>query len=831
MVDEETRRGVKQSCGRESVVELSSSSSSSNICQLLMIHMTGGAPFGFRIASTRANGFSPFVISMIRMNGKAYRSGLKESDFVLAINGFSCCSLITHQSATKLMEYDDPELTLHVLRGENVCDDSIRSSLQSLDSQILVLTDEEIQSVIAKKLSNQQLKLHVSRSPYVNSPSPQLASPFRLQPPSQARGKLADRRKDRRVAFQQEHNDAMSYFSYDGFNEKKNTNSDDYSTETTSCKDITNEQKSSFINDSDRSNEEHKLNTLEYRKNDNDAQSHLYRFQDQLNSQTISKSGIAIGARPSETTLSQASPAISTERTNETHGITETVEINENQADSELKMQLCDMQKQNQDPIKREDNFRSRYRVEQKFEFKPLQQSRYYDADSGQFTEKKTTIPRKRRSNSISSCYMYINPSGIKSSLSTEDSRSLDCESKNSQEAHFKQGTCTDRTTPFLAPVKQVPILKLPRSPLAHIQYNTLSNVTFNTGLENVSSKDFPQIPNLEHVDSSVHYPAALANDGYSGSPPSLGPKEVADYLKTCLNRSFQKNNQFSMAGETSSALYSQHSGPHNDKIDSRLIRSRLSAVTAANKMTNAPASSSNYVNQSKELTSRRSYRYPEYYSDGGEWNTPLEYMHSSSNKVNRHGPTQESGQNITDDEFCRSTTRMRPNSTTKPHRQDLNESIAINEGRGGRLFARRRANSDAWIIGERPPVDTLQATSGVDDSGTFYSLPRHRRSSLANRHHNSIETTQTASPEYKRDCMETPFIRSDSHQPYEATPTAVFPYSSVPMRQSFGRQTMNLSPKTPKSLVREQVNLKSSGQGLSQKQLNFRENIGYSDL
>lgn len=52
------------------------------------------------------------------MNGKAYRSGLQESDFVLAINGFSCCNLITHQSATKLMEYDDPELTLHVLRYE-----------------------------------------------------------------------------------------------------------------------------------------------------------------------------------------------------------------------------------------------------------------------------------------------------------------------------------------------------------------------------------------------------------------------------------------------------------------------------------------------------------------------------------------------------------------------------------------------------------------------------------------------------------------------------------------------------------------------------------------
>lgn len=657
-----------------------------------------------------------------------------------------------------------------------------------------MLTDEEIQSVIAKNLSNQQLKLHVSRSPYVNSASPQLASPFRLQPPSQARGKLADRRKDRQVAFQQEHNDAVSYFSYDGFNEKKNTNSVDYSTETTSCKDLNNEQKSSFINVSDRSNEKHKLNTLEYRKNDNDAQSHLYRFQDQLNGQTISKSDIVIGARPSEIKLSQALPSISTERTNETHGITETVEINENQADSEFKMQLCDIQKQNQDPIKREDNFRSRYRVEQKFEFKQLQQSRYYDADSGQFTEKKTAIPRKRRSNSISSCYMYISPSGIKSSLSTEDNRSLDSVSQNFQEAHLKQGTCTDRTTPSLAPVKQVPISKLPQSPLAHIQNNTLSNATSNTGLENVSSKDFPRIPNLEHVDSSVHYPAALATDRYSGSQ-SLVPKEVADYPKTCLNRSFQKNNQFSMADETSSALYCQHSGSRNGKVDSS-ANCRLSAVTAANKMTNAPASISNYVNQSKQLTSRRSYRYPEYpeyYSDGGEWNTPLEYMHSSSNKVNRHGPTQEYGQNITDDEFCRSTTRVRTNSSTKPQRQDLNESIAINEGRGGRLFARRRANSDAWIIGERnakgPPVDTLQATSGVGDSGTFYSLPRHRRSSLANRHHNSIDTTQAASPEYKRDCTEAPFIRSYSHQPYEATPTGklqmtVSPHKDRPTRQ-----------------------------------------------
>eukprot|EP00117_Sycon_ciliatum_P006155 scpid25991/ scgid9812/ Sorbin and SH3 domain-containing protein 1; Ponsin; SH3 domain protein 5; SH3P12; c-Cbl-associated protein len=77
--------------------------------------LTGGAPWGFRLQGGREFR-SPLRILKVTAGGKAERAGLKESDYLVAINGESCDDCL-HNYALQRVKSAGASLTLSISRG------------------------------------------------------------------------------------------------------------------------------------------------------------------------------------------------------------------------------------------------------------------------------------------------------------------------------------------------------------------------------------------------------------------------------------------------------------------------------------------------------------------------------------------------------------------------------------------------------------------------------------------------------------------------------------------------------------------------------------------
>lgn len=391
-------------------------------------------------------------------------------------------------------------------------------------------------------------------------------------------------------------------------------------------------------------------------------------------------------------------------------------------------------------------HLRNRYRVEQNIVFKPEDQARYYDAESGQFRESSSEKPPKRRSNSISCYHMYIGSGVPKPSFVVENRGHFQepdgCNRWKSSEDNRQQfdgtvhqwanGSIKDPVTEFnqgvsksLSTSIQVPQASSPG----------ISNIRTSSSV-NLSQQFYPTVT-LSHIA-----------DSWSSNRPTQSATTPTEQLQASSNkwktRSLQQSSlvrPFSPAVDNLPLI-----GPNSLPISTAKL------VPASKGSVLHEASPGSILSTSKALPTLISLR-----SNEDEAHSPSvvrthflpvnktglakvrpSQHYSGMKSVNYDAPRSSSSKSQTSYTLGFDTNQQltqpeeifepvyyhsvhKPNSSinqTWPVNASSNllNTVSTTEGKGGRLFARRRANSDAWIVGEKEEPNKTAAKSTMSD-------------------------------------------------------------------------------------------------------------------
>lgn len=401
------------------------------------------------------------------------------------------------------------------------------------------------------------------------------------------------------------------------------------------------------------------------------------------------------------------------------------------------------------------NHLRNRYRVEQNIVFKPVEQARFYDAESGQFRENSSEKLPKRRSNSISCYHMYIGSGIPKPSSVVENNKEHfqqfdECSNrwKPSEDnrklfdgtvyqwangaikdpvTEFTQGVSKSPSTSIQLPQASSPVVSnmcmsssvnlsqqfYPTATLSHITDSSASHRSSNRPIQSArtpteqswassnkwetrrlqqSSPVHPFSPAVDYVPLiGLNSPHCLPVSTAELVPASMGAMLYEEPPKLILSTS--------RASPTLVSLRSNEDKTHSPSVgrthflpvnETALARVRPLQHNSGMKSVNYDA---RMCSPSKSrTTSTLDFENNQQLTQPEEILQPVYYQSA-------HIPNS-------------SFSQTRPVNATS---NSLNTVLA-NEGKGGRLFARRRANSDAWIVGERDEPTKTVAKSTISN-------------------------------------------------------------------------------------------------------------------
>lgn len=395
-------------------------------------------------------------------------------------------------------------------------------------------------------------------------------------------------------------------------------------------------------------------------------------------------------------------------------------------------------------------HLRNRYRVEQNIVFKPEDQARYYDAESGQFRANSSEKLPKRRSNSISCYHMYIGSGVPKPSFVVENRGHFqepdECNRWKSSEDNCQQfdgtvyqwanGSLKDPVTEFNQGVSKSPStsVQLPQASSPGI-----SNIRTSSSV-NLSQQFYPTVT-LSHIADS-------STSRWSSNRPTQSATTPTEQLQASSNK-----------WKTRSLQQSSHVRPCSPAVDNLPLTgpnclpiSTAKLIPASKGPVLHEASPESILSTSKALPRLISLRSsedeahspsvvrthflpvsetglakvrPSQHSSGMKSVNYVAPMSSSSKTQTSYRLGFDTNQQLTQPEGIFEPVYYhsvhKPNSSinqTWPVNASSNllNTVLATEGKGGRLFARRRANSDAWIVGEKEEPSKTAAKSTMSD-------------------------------------------------------------------------------------------------------------------
>lgn len=399
------------------------------------------------------------------------------------------------------------------------------------------------------------------------------------------------------------------------------------------------------------------------------------------------------------------------------------------------------------------NHLRNRYRVEQNFVFKPVDQARHYDAESGQFRENSSDKPPKRRSNSISCYHMYIGSGILKPSSVVENNRRHfqkpeECNRWKPREENckqfdgtvyqwangtindpvtdFNQGvsnsqsrpTSTEASSPGKSNISMSPSVNLsqqcyPTMRPSHNAANSISHWSSNRPIQLATPTKQLQASSNKWETRSLHRSSPVSPfSPASDDLPLLGPNSPH-----CMPKSMTK-----LVPAYMDVLL--HEAPPESILGTSRALPKLISLRSNEDEAHSPSTVHRHFLPFNE-TALVKVKSPQHYSDMTSVNYDA-HMHSLSKYQNTPTLGLDTNRQLTQPEKFSEPqppyhSAHKPNSSISETcpvnaNSDSLKTFLANEGKGGRLFARRRANSDAWIVGERDEPSKTAAKSVISD-------------------------------------------------------------------------------------------------------------------